>query len=80
MSQENGELSSLECLFCRKVTPVEAAVDGGWVPSFWHNNVEYRRVGMGICPDCVTVHLKFNEEYGDFELLPGHSLPEEKDG
>jgi hypothetical protein len=84
MSMNNGQTpqQQLTCLFCGKSAPVESAVDGGWVPSFWHNGVEYGKPGKAICPDCVAAHLTFNEECGDYELLPDHALPpwDEKEG
>jgi hypothetical protein len=63
-------------MFCGKRTPVESAPDSGWVPSFWHNDREFSQKGEAICPDCVAIHLKFNEEYGDYDLLPDHHMPE----
>jgi len=78
MSQVNGQVPEpqVTCMFCGKTTAIEPALDCGWVPSFWHNGIEYGKTGKAICPDCVATQLKFNEEFGDFELLPDHSLPE----
>jgi len=78
MSQENGQIPEpqLTCIFCGKSAPMEAAPDDGWVPSFWHNGQEYSKAGKAICPDCVTAHMKYNEEFGDYELLPGHTPPD----
>jgi hypothetical protein len=63
-------------MFCVAKTPIKEAPDRGWAPSFWHDDKEYRKKASGICPDCVATHLKFNEEYGDYELLPDHPFPE----
>ena len=78
MTNENGQWADLlSSVFCRKTTPAETAPNTGWIPSFWHNGNEYSKEGTGICPDCVAAHLKFNEEFGDYELLPDHPLPNE---
>lgn len=78
MNLENGHLPPLvECLFCRTVAVFESALDQGWIPSFWHHDIEFSKKDSGICPACAGAHLKFNEEYGDYELLPDHPLPEE---
>lgn len=78
MTQDNGRAPEpqLACMFCGTTAPVETAPDNGWVPSLWHDGKEYSQKGKGVCPDCAATHLRFNEEYGDYELLPGHSLPE----
>jgi hypothetical protein len=78
MSQANGQVREpqLACMFCAKTSPTGAALDNGWVPFFWHDGTEYSQKGKGVCPACVAAHLKFNEEFGDYELLPGHSPPE----
>ena len=65
----------LVCLFCGTRTPMTTALDTGWIPSFWHNDQEHTKGGHGICPVCTGNQLRFNEEYGDFELLPFHPLP-----
>jgi len=75
MSQENEAVDDLVCLFCGEKTPRETALEGGWIPSFWHNDKEHARAGHGICPVCTGNQLRFNEEFGDFELLPYHPLP-----
>jgi hypothetical protein len=84
MSQENGQVlePELTCMFCGKSAPLEAAPDDGWVPSLWHDGKEYSKKGQGVCPDCVAAHLTFNQEFGDYELLPDHALPpwDEKEG
>jgi hypothetical protein len=78
MTQDNGRVPEpqLACLFCGTTTAMVTAPDGGWVPSFWHDGKEYSKKGKGVCPDCTSTHLRFNVEYGDYELLSGHSLPE----
>ena len=78
MSQENGRVPEpqLACLFCGTTAPMATAPDNGWIPSWWHDGKEYSQKGKAVCPGCAATHLRFNEEYGDYELLPGHPLPE----
>jgi hypothetical protein len=77
MTQDNGRAPEpqLACLFCGTTAPLETAPDDGWIPSLWHDGKEFSRNGKAVCPCCAAAHLRFNEEYGDHELLPGHSLP-----
>jgi hypothetical protein len=47
------------------VPDVQAAIDRGWVPSYWNDDVE---VPDPVCALCAEAKLQFNEEYGDYEL------------
>ena len=78
MTRDNGRVPEpqLACLFCGTAAPMEAAPDNGWIPSLWHDGQEYSRKGKAVCPGCAATRLRFNEEYGDYELLPGRPLPE----
>lgn len=53
----------MDCYFCG--TETDAAVDAGWIPSFWHGD---REVDGQVCPSCCKAHLRFNEEMGDYEV------------
>ena len=62
----------MQCCFCDKpVASIEEAVDLGWCPDFWNEDLQYQGP---VCPECQCEHLETDED-GEFELKTGHSLP-----
>jgi len=61
------------CCFCHEQSEQEDAIECGWIPAFWTQEKEWEGP---VCVPCTTKHLFFMQEHNDFELLPGHDLPE----
>ena len=62
----------MQCCFCDKpVASIEEAIDLGWCPDFWNEDLQYQGP---VCPECQCEHLETDED-GEFELKTGHSLP-----
>ncbi len=57
----------MKCYFCNCQMPevIDEAIDAGWIPSFWHGDVE---CDGQVCPKCNKEFLRFNSEDGVFEL------------
>ena len=56
----------LQCCFCvTRVASVDEAVDHGWIPDYWDGDAN---IDGPVCPHCAATMLRFNEEYGDYEL------------
>lgn len=50
----------ITCDICgRKIKDVEAAIDAGWMPSYWIDDVEFSRV---VCDECIGHHIEFVED------------------
>ena len=63
----------MKCVFCEKeVESVHEAVELGWYPDFWQDQVNYQGP---VCPDCQQEHL-FTDEDGEFVLKPDHAVPQ----
>ena len=60
----NGDLA--QCSLCRVLTTLHNAIENGWAPTYWRNGVES---GTPICTQCQQHHCRFNEEFGDWELV-----------
>jgi hypothetical protein len=63
--------------FCGDTKTRDEAIDAGWIPSFWHGDLEYEGP---VCTECTSRYLQFNEDYGDFETKPGIAVPPGCDG
>lgn len=56
---------TMTCYFCGTTVPnVDAAIDAGWVPSFWDGDIE---IWTPVCAPCAAVHLRV-AEHGEMEL------------
>lgn len=56
----------LACHFCRAVAPsTGAAIDAGWIPSFWNANGEQM---SPACASCTSAFLEYKPDTGDYEL------------
>jgi hypothetical protein len=58
----------MNCCFCKAKFE---SPDLGWVPAFWHEEVEY---AGPICPDCRARRLS-QDENGKYNLKPGCAVP-----
>lgn len=53
-----SERVAVECYFChRRIDGVEAAIEEGWIPSFWDAGDEYE-TPEPVCPGCIDTHLE----------------------
>ena len=61
------------CVLCKSELPegtdefsnIDAAIDAGWIPSFWVEEEEY----YCVCPVCTEKYLQQGPD-GEFELKP----------
>ena len=61
------------CRFCGRFADHLDAIEGGWVPYFYDGDTELE---CPVCPDCVGIHLRRDELDREWELKPGHHLPD----
>lgn len=59
---------TMQCDFCQTPTSIEAAMDDGWVPYYWHRGTQCER-DAAVCPACTARHL-IQAGHGDFEYIP----------
>ena len=63
----------MDCVLCGKtVSDTNAAIDAGWIPSYWDGDGE---VEGPFCDECVAKRLQLCEETGDHELSPNRLEP-----
>ncbi len=76
MHRQPGSMAMITCAFCGTTVPdTEAAIDAGWIPSFWHAQTEYGGHRQAVCSACTRTHLEYNAEMGDYQLKAGAALP-----
>lgn len=78
----NNDDTPQVCVFCgAQVANIEAAIDAGWVPSFYFPFVEnpqdslpdqYGEMGP-VCSECIGFHLDFSDD--EYTIKPGHEVP-----
>jgi hypothetical protein len=60
------------CHICNASATLEQAIEAGWSPSYWRGESE---IGEPTCAECLAKYLRFNEEFGDWELPDDKGRP-----
>lgn len=56
----------VNCYFCDTRIEIGAAINDGWIPSFW-DEAKCVEVCIPTCPTCVEAgQIKFDAENGDY--------------
>lgn len=69
----NGHLKAphdplVTCYFCKAQARLAAAIEAGWIPSFYMCN-DTDETNEPVCPECASKHLKLDDD-GCYEQIP----------
>jgi hypothetical protein len=51
----HAEQDEQTCYFCARSVTTDRAVEEGWMPDFWFNDLE--SANSAVCPSCAPLHL-----------------------
>lgn len=66
--------TTFTCPFCDAEATESAAIEAGWVPSFF-SQVRGVEKFTPVCPQCVNDVLAYDEEHADFYLPRPNGRP-----